>query len=82
MKVLTGKFLFSSPRLSTRSDKDWFMSLLLSMNFIWYAIGLSLASIFLKIEIEKVMHFSVFSPKQLKGPLKSWANCLIIKWKS
>ena len=80
--VVAGKFLFSSARLSTRLDNDKGICLKLSINFSWYAIGFLLAPVFLKIHIEKVMYFSVFSPKQLKGPSKSWANYLIIKWKS
>ena len=82
INVVAGKFLFSSARLSARLDSDWGICLKLSINFIWYAIGFLSASVFLKIHIEKMMYFSVFSPKQLKGPLKSLANYLIIKWKS
>ena len=37
---------------------------------------LSLSCSFL-IGTEKVMYFSVFSPKQSKLPLNSFANCLI-----
>ena len=51
-------------------------------NVIWNVIGFLLAPVFMKIRIEKVMFFSVFSPKQLKGPSKSWGNCSITKWKS
>ena len=76
------KFLFSSARLSTRLDSDKGICLKLSTNFIVYATGFLSASVSLKMHIEKVIYFSVFSPKQLKGPLKSRANCSIIKWKS
>ena len=39
---------------------------------------LSLSCPFL-IGTERVMYLSVFSPKQSKLPLNSFANCLIIK---
>ena len=32
---------------------------------------------FLNLHIENVMYFSVFSTKQLNGPLKCFAKCLL-----
>ena len=34
------------------------------------------------IGTEKVIYFSVFSPKYLNWPSNSFASCLIMKWKS
>ena len=48
------------------------------MNFNLYVITLPFLSSFL-IVTEKLIYFLVFSPKQSKLPLKSFANCLIMK---
>ena len=46
-----------------------------------YVVVLLLSSSFL-IGTEKVIYFSVFSPKHSNWPSNSFANCLIKKWLS
>ena len=71
--------LLISDKLSTKSDNLLDMYLQLSINFILYVIVLPLSRSFL-IGTEKVIYFSVFSPKHSNWPLNSSANSLIIKW--
>ena len=71
-------FLLISDKLSTRLDSEADINLKLSINFSLYMMILSLSYSFL-IGTEKVIYFCVFSPKQSKLPLNSFANCLIIK---
>ena len=68
-----------SDKLSTRFDSEVDVKLKLSINFSLYVIVLLLSSSFL-IGTEKVIYFSVFSPKHSNWPSNSFANCLIIKW--
>ena len=68
-----------SDKLSTRLDSEVDINLKLSINFSLYVIVLLLSSSFL-IGTEKVIYFSVFSPKHSNWPLKSSANCLIMNW--
>ena len=70
--------LLISDKLSTRSDNLLGMNLQLSINFILYVIVLPLSCSFL-IGTEKVIYFSVFSPKHSDSPLESSANSLIKK---
>ena len=65
-----------SDKLSTKLASDVFINLKLSINFNLYAISLLLLFIFLS-GTEKVIYFSVFSPKQSIFPLNSSANSLI-----
>ena len=51
-----------SDKLSPRLDKELDINLKLSVNVILYVIVLSLSSSFL-ISAEKVIYFSMFSPK-------------------
>ena len=53
-----------SDKLSTRLDNKVDINIKLSINFNLYVIVLPLSSSFL-IGIEKVIYFSVFSPKHL-----------------
>ena len=71
-------FLLISDTLSIDSDNVAIIDLMLSINLFSGSFLLVLSCPFL-IGAEKVMHFSVFSPKQSKLPLNSFANCLIIK---
>ena len=59
-------------------DNEVDINLKLSRNFSLYLIVLLLSSSFL-IGTEKVIYFSVFSPKHSNQPLNSFANCLIMK---
>ena len=68
-----------SDKLSTRLDSEVDVKLKLSINFSLYVIVLLLSSSFL-IGTEKVIYFSVFSPKHSNWPSNSFANFLIIKW--
>ena len=68
-----------SDKLSTRLDSEVDVKLKLSINFSLYVIVLLLSSSFL-IGTEKVIYFSVFSPKHSNWPSNSFANCLIMKW--
>ena len=68
-----------SDKLSTRLDSEVDVKLKLSINFSLYVIVLLLSSSFL-IGTEKVIYFSVFSPKHSNSPSNSSANFLIIKW--
>ena len=70
-----------SDKLSARLDSEVDINLKLSINFSLYVIVLPLSSSFL-IGTEKVIYFSVFSPKHSNWPSNSFANCLIIKWLS
>ena len=80
MHVLQSLLLISD-KLSTRSDNLLGMNLQLSINFILYVIvsPLSLSCSFL-IGTEKLIYFSVFSPKHSNSPLNSSADSLIMKW--
>ena len=61
-------FLSSSAfKLSARFNNELDINLKPSINFILYVIDLQLASSFL-IGTEKVIYFSVFSPKHLNCP--------------
>ena len=55
------------------------MNLQVSTNFILYVIVLLLSCSFLT-GTEKLIYFSVFSPKHSSSPLNSSANSLIMKW--
>ena len=80
MHVLQSLLLISD-KLSTRSDNLLRINLQVSINFNLYVIVLSLSlSCSFLIGTEKVIYFSVFSPKHSNWPLKSSANCLILKW--
>ena len=68
-------FLLISDKLSTRFDSEIDINLKLSINFSLYIFVLSFL-----IGTEKVIYFSVNSPKHLNWPLNSSANCLIMKW--
>ena len=68
-----------SDKLSTRLDSEVDINLKLSINFSLYVIVLLLSSSFL-IGTEKVIYFSVFSPKHSNWPSNSSANCSIKKW--
>ena len=68
-------------KLSIWSDNLPCINLLLSINFILYRAVSPLSCSFLS-GTEKVMYFSVFSPKQLNRPLNSSGNCLIMKCQS
>ena len=59
-------------------DNEVDINLKLSRNFSLYLIVLLLSSSFL-IGTEKVIYFSVFSPKHSNQPLNSFANCLTMK---
>ena len=61
-------FLLISDRLSTRLDNEADINLMLSINF---------SLCLLLIGTEKVIYFSVFSPKQ--SPLNSFTTSSIIK---
>ena len=74
----SGFLLLISDRLSTRLASDLSMNLQLSINFSLYVIVLPLSRSFL-IGAERVMYFSVFSPRQSKLPSDSSAKYLIIK---
>ena len=75
---LLGSSLLISDKLSTRFDNELCINLQLSINFSLYVTVLPLSCFFL-IGAEKVMYFSVFSPRHSKLPLNSLANFLIIK---
>ena len=75
MHVLQSLLLISD-KLSTRSDNLLGMNLQLSINFILYVIVLPLSCSFL-IGTEKLIDFSVFSPKYSNLPLNSSAYSLI-----
>ena len=68
-----------SDRLSTRLDSEVDIKLKLSINFGLYVLVLLLSSYFL-IGTEKVIYFSLFSPKHSNWPSNSFANCSIKKW--
>ena len=76
---LLGSLLLISDKLSTRFDNELCINLQLSINFSLYVVVLPLSCSFL-IGAEKVMYFSVFSPRHSKLPLNYLANCLIMKW--
>ena len=78
MNLFTNSFLFIFDKLSRRLDNEVDINLKLSINFSLYMVVLSLSSSFL-IGTEKVLHFSVFSPKQSELPLNCFANYLIMK---
>ena len=71
----------SSDKLSTRLDSEVHINLELSIKLSSYVIVLLLSGSFL-IGNEKIMYFSVFSPKHSNWPSNSFANCLIMKWLS
>ena len=73
-------------KLLTRFGSDVDINLELSINFILHdifvALSLSYLSLFIisfLIDTEKVMYFSVFSPKHSNSPSNYSANSLIIK---
>ena len=78
MHVLQSLRLISD-KLSTRSGNLLGMNLQVSANFILYVIALSLSCSFL-IGTEKLIYFSVFSPKHSNSLLNFSANSLIMKW--
>ena len=66
-------------RLDSEVDTD----LKLSINFSFYVIILPLSSslldkVILKVGTEKVINFSVVSPKHSSLPLNSFPKCLIM----
>ena len=71
-------FLSISDRLSTRLDNEANINLMLSINFSLYMAALPFSYSFL-IGAEKVIYFSVFSPKQSQLPLNSFTTSSIIK---
>ena len=75
MHVLHALLLISG-KLSTRSGNLPRMNLQVSINFNLYVVVLSLSCAFL-IGTEKLIHFSVFSPKHSNFYLNSSANYLI-----
>ena len=74
MHVLQSLLLISD-KLSTRSDNLLCMNLKVSINFNLYVTVLSLSCSFLT-GTEKLIYFSVFSPKHSNSPLNSSANSL------
>ena len=58
-------------------DRGIDINLKLSINLISYVISISLFSIFFFIGTEKVIYFSVFSPKHSKFPSNSFTNSLL-----
>ena len=70
-----------SDKLSTRLDSEININLKLSINFSLYVIVSVLSSSFL-IGTEKVIYFSLFSPKHSNWPTNSFAKCFIKKWLS
>ena len=68
-----------SDKLSTRLDNEVDINLKLSINFNLYVIVLPLSSSLL-IGTEKVIYFSVFSPKHSSWPWNYFASLLIMKW--
>ena len=74
-------FLLISDRLSTRLDNEADINLMLSINFSLYMVGLPFLCSFLT-GAEKVIYFSVFSPKQSQLPLNYFTTSSIIKWQS
>ena len=71
--------LLISDKFTTRSDNLLDINLQVSIKFILYGIVLLLSCSFL-ICTEKLLCFSVFSPKHSNLPLNSSANSLIMKW--
>ena len=71
-------FLLIFDRLSTRLDNEADINLMLSINFSLYMVGLPFLCSFLT-GAEKVIYFSVFSPKQSQLPLNSFTTSSIIK---
>ena len=69
-----------SDKLSTRSDNLLRINLQVSINFHLYviALSLSLSCSFLN-GTERLIYFSVFSPKHSNSPLNSSANSMIKK---
>ena len=70
-------FLQISDKLSTKRDSEVDINLKLSINFNLYVIVLPLSS-FLLIGTEKVLDFSVFSPKHSSWPSNSFDSLLIM----
>ena len=70
-------FLLISDKLSVRFDIDACINLQLSINFNFYVISLPFS--FILSGAEKVIYFSMFSPKQSILPLNSSDNSLIMK---
>ena len=70
-----------SGKLSTRLDIEVDINLKLSINFSLYVIVLLSSSSFL-IRTEKVIYFSVFSPKHSNWPSNYFASSLIMTWLS
>ena len=71
-------FLLISDKLSVRFDIDACINLQLSTSFNMYVISLPFSFIILS-GAEKVIYFSMFSPKQSRLPLNSSDNSLIMK---
>ena len=67
-----------SDKLSTSFDNDVVINLMLSINFSFHVIVLPLSSSF-SIGTEKVIYFSVFSPKHSNRPSNFFASRLIMK---
>ena len=64
-----------SDKLSIRLDNELGINLKLSINFVLYEIFLPLLNSFL-IDTEKVIYFSVFSPKHSNCPSNSSTSSL------
>ena len=75
-------------KLSTRFDRDVAINLMLSKNFILHDINSVVLLPYLMIftpffiEMEKVLHFSLFFAMQSNWPLNSLFDSLMIKWKA
>ena len=78
MHVLQSLLLISD-KLWTRFDNSLGMNLQVSISVILHVIVSPLLSSVL-IGTEKLIYFSVFSPKHSNSPLNSFANSLIMKW--
>ena len=70
--------LLISDKLSTRLDHEANINLKLSINFSLCVVVLPLSSAFLT-GIEKLIYFSIFSPKHSSRQSNSFASCLIMK---
>ena len=67
-----------SARSSVRLDRELAINFTLSMNLILYIMVFPFS--YFSIATEKVMYFSVFSPRHWNYPSNCSASCLIIKW--
>ena len=68
INLFLGSLLLISDQLSTKFDSESCINLVVLPSSCSFLIG-----------AEKVIYFSVFSPKQSKLPLTFLANCLIMK---